>query len=113
VDQLTLAAAAYIEDEEVRELRQWLHMLRQTRGVNFQQVADQIGVSRSLVSQFAHGKKKDIGPDIIAKLKQYRQNIGDLPSPVPAEGTKRRLEFTVTENVRLTVYLCHECATKK
>lgn len=105
-----------VANGDVSELQEWLRNLPRTHGITKTKVAEEIGASAGTIRRFASNKDPYTpGPELLAKLEEYRNRIEGYPvqaQPFLFEDPKDKLEFTMIENVRLAVFLCHECARR-
>jgi len=109
---LALAQKKEVDQELARS---WLLYLCDERGVTKQAVADQIGLSRSLVSQFSNGLDNE---NVATKLLELRETMEQqekereaaMKEPAATEEYKTNIGFILTEDAKRVIGTCKACA---
>lgn len=95
---------------DIEELRRWLKNVKTSHGLTLKSVAEQAGCDRTTVSRFANEENYVPGPEVISKIQEMKERLGDQRAN--PESFKSRLEFTTTSNVEYIHAVCYECMNK-
>lgn len=97
-----------VDRDRLERLRNQLNALRDQGKINFQAVADHARISRTVVSQFASGKKT-INDELAASIEAFIE-------PHLQSGTEShpaKVPFYVTNDVRRMITLLEDCREEK